>query len=318
MRKHRTNICVLGATGFVGQHLVENLLAQGHNVSILSRISAKDARVRFSSSDVRWVVGDWRQSESLKEAMKDAEICFHLISTTLPRSSNEDPVYDVTSNVCGSIEMLQTAVNLGCRKVVFISSGGTIYGIPQSLPITELHPLEPNSSYGIGKLAIEKYLRLFSTLYGLDYGIVRLANPYGEGQQLDRSQGAVSVFLDRTLSGKAIEIWGDGSVVRDYIYITDAVDGITKVASYAGVEKIFNIGSGSGLSLIYILGEIEKLLNKKANVKFLAARPFDVPSNVLSIDRAKALLHFRPTTSFNQGLDLTASWQKQVLLESKT
>lgn len=311
------NVCVLGATGFIGQHLVERLVLLGHQVSVLSRSEPSVSNIRFPAKSVRWTVGDWNEPGKLVAALKKAEVCFHLISTTLPRSSNDDPIYDVTSNVCGTINLLETALISGCRKVVFVSSGGTVYGAPRSLPITELHPLEPNNSYGIGKLAIEKYLQLFFNLHGLEYGVVRLSNPYGEGQQPNRMQGAVSVFLHRALAQKTIEIWGDGSIVRDYVYISDAVDGLIKVANYAGAERIFNIGSGLGLSLLDIVSEIEKLLMRKINVHYTKGNQFDVPVNVLCIDRAKSLLGFEARMPFNLGLQRTAQWHQTLHRNSK-
>lgn len=308
--------CVLGGTGFIGQHLVQDLVCRGNAVTVLSRSDADTVRQTnpvFSVDAVQWVKGDWSDPVALAAALQGVETCFHLISTSLPRSSNEDPVADITTNVGGTLRLLDHAVALGVKKVVFVSSGGTIYGTPQFLPISESHPLEPNCSYGIGKLAVEKYLQLFSTLHGLDFGIVRLSNPYGEGQQVNRAQGAVSVFLDRVLRGQSIDIWGDGSTVRDYIYVADAVDGILRVADYRGPEKIFNIGSGTGRSLTDILAEIESLLGCKADVRFLAPRAFDVPVNVLCIERARTLLGFDAKVAFAQGIGRTANWQKNQL-----
>ncbi|MGF6570702.1 UDP-glucose 4-epimerase [Paraburkholderia sp. GAS333] len=308
--------CVLGGTGFIGQHLVQDLVCRGDDVTVLSRSDADAVRQTnpaFSVDAVQWVKGDWSDPVALAAAVQSVDVCFHLVSTSLPRSSNEDPVADITTNVGGTLRLLEHAVALGVKKVVFVSSGGTIYGTPQFLPISESHPLEPNCSYGIGKLAIEKYLQLFSTLHGLDFGIVRLSNPYGEGQQINRAQGAVSVFLDRVLRGQSIDIWGDGSIVRDYIYVADAVDGILRAAAYRGPEKIFNIGSGTGRSLTDILAEIESLLGCKADVRFLAPRAFDVPVNVLCIERARTLLEFAPKVTFADGIDRTASWQKTQL-----
>lgn len=301
--------CVLGGTGFIGRHLVNELLMQGNTVSTLSR-TPLDARYASAqrSRGVRSVIGDLADEAAVSDALSGADVCFHLVSTTLPRSSNEDPIYDITSNVGGTLALLQKAVLLGVPRVVFVSSGGTVYGPPQFLPVTENHPLEPNCSYGISKLAIEKYLHLFQTLYGLDYRIVRLANPYGEGQQVDRAQGAVTVFLHRAMAGESIEIWGDGSTVRDYLHVSDAVRGIVSVANDNSQERIFNIGSGEGHPLTYLIDEIKQLLRRDVNVRFLPGRPFDVPKNVLCIERARTVLGFEPKTSFADGLARTAKW----------
>ena len=310
--------CLLGGTGFIGGHLLRKLLEQGHTVSLLSRKSA-DANMSLPpdlpTDRVRWIVGDFRDMSAVANALEGAEQCFHLVSTTLPRSSNDDPIYDISSNVNGTLAMLQTAISLGVKRVIFVSSGGTVYGTPQFLPVSENHPLEPNCSYGIAKLAIEKYLQLFLTLHGLDYRIIRLSNPYGEGQQFNRAQGAVSVFVHRVLTHERIDIWGDGSTVRDYIYVEDAVRGILGVANYSGGERIFNIGSGQGRSLNSILREIEMALRCTADVSYLPGRAFDVPTNVLSIDRARLLIGFNPETDFAEGLARTVEWQRSVLQE---
>ena len=130
--------------------------------------------------------------------------------------------------------MLEVAQKNNIRKVIFVSSGGTVYGIPQEVPIKESHPTEPICSYGIGKLAIEKYLNLFHLLHGMDYCVLRLANPFGERQRVAAEQGAVTVFLDKALRNEEIAIWGDGSVVRDYFYVGDAVSAMTKALAYKG------------------------------------------------------------------------------------
>ena len=135
------------------------------------------------------------------------------------------------------------------RKFIFVSSGGTVYGIPQEVPIKESHPTEPICSYGISKLAIEKYMNLFHLLHGMEYCVLRLANPFGERQRVAAAQGAVTVFLDKALRNEEIEIWGDGSVVRDYFYVSDAVSAMTKALAYEGSSGVFNIGSGVGQSL---------------------------------------------------------------------
>jgi UDP-glucose 4-epimerase len=156
---------------------------------------------------MEFIQGDFTNAVDLERAVDGCTSCVHLVSTTLPKSSNLAPAYDVESNLVGTIRLLELAVRRGMRKVVFVSSGGTVYGIPRSIPIVETDPTEPISSYGITKLAIEKYLHLFHVMHGLDYSILRLSNPYGEGQRLNASQGAVAVFMGKVLDGEPIEIW---------------------------------------------------------------------------------------------------------------
>ena len=232
--------------------------------------------------------------------MPGSEVVFHLVSATLPKSSNDNPVYDVESNVMGTLRLLDIARTNGVRRVVFASSGGTVYGLPHTLPISETHSTEPLVSYGITKLTIEKYLHMYHALHGVDYCVLRLANPFGERQRVSAAQGAVAVFLHRALHGETIHIWGDGSVTRDYIYIQDAIGAFVRALSYQGEQRVFNIGSGQGLSLNEILAAIEKLLGRPVARTYEHGRKFDVPVNVLDISRARELLGWQPSVDFRR------------------
>jgi len=298
----RTRSLVLGGKGFIGSHLVEALLREGADVTVFDRANIPPLNDAATAARARWVDGDFTSDADVGAAMEGCEICYHLVSTTLPSSSNADPVFDVETNIAGTIRLLNHAVRLGVKKVVFISSGGTVYGVPRTVPISEDHPTNPISSYGITKLTIEKYLHLYRTLHGLDYTVLRLSNPFGERQRAHASQGAVAVFMGKVLRGEKIEIWGDGSVVRDYIYIGDAVRAMVLAARYQGDERTFNIGSGVGISLNQILDGIEQVTGLKADRRYTAARAFDVPVSVLATDRAKKALGWTPAMPFLDGL----------------
>jgi UDP-glucose 4-epimerase len=293
---------VLGGKGFIGSHLIDALLRQGMPVTVFDRANIPPLNGAGAAAQVQWIDGDFISDADLGRALAGCGVCFHLVSTTLPQSSNADPVFDVETNIAGTIRLLNHAVREGVKKIVFISSGGTVYGIPRSVPIGEDHPTNPICSYGITKLAIEKYLHLYLTLHGLDYTVLRLSNPFGERQRIHASQGAVAVFMGKVLRGEKIEIWGDGSVVRDYVYIGDAVDAMVKAATYRGEERVFNIGSGTGVNLNQILDGIEQVTGRKADRKYTAARAFDVPVSILACDRARAALGWAATTPFTEGL----------------
>ncbi|MBZ9792892.1 NAD-dependent epimerase/dehydratase family protein [Rhizobium sp. 3T7] len=300
---------VLGGRGFIGSHLIDALLNHGYHVRCFDRPHVPSlsgsplSHVNFESYE-----GDFISETEVASALEGCDICFHLVSTTLPKSSNADPVFDIESNVLGTIRLLNHAVQLGLKKVVFVSSGGTVYGVPSQIPIPETHSTDPLSSYGITKLSIEKYLHLFHSLHGLDYTVLRLANPFGEGQRVHASQGAVAVFLSKVMRGEPVEIWGDGSVVRDYIYIADVVDALLSALEHATNEHVFNIGSGRGHSLNEVLDSIETLTGRSADRRYLPGRPFDVPKNVLSIERAQQLLGWSPRVPFDDGLRKFADW----------
>jgi UDP-glucose 4-epimerase len=300
---------VLGGGGFIGSHLVDTLLKNGHYVRCFDRPNTQLIGASHRRGDkFELYPGDFASEADIAGSLEGCEVCFHLIATTLPKSSNADPVFDVESNVIGTVRLLDHAVKSGLRKIVFVSSGGTVYGVPEHIPILESHPTDPVCSYGITKLAIEKYLQLFHTLHGIDYAILRLANPFGERQRLHASQGAIAVFLGKVLRGETVEIWGDGSVVRDYIYIQDVIDALVVAADETRTEHVFNIGSGRGHSLNELLGAIEKVTGLTAGRRYLPSRTFDVPTNVLSIDKAKRLLNWEPKVSFEDGLRIFTDW----------
>ena len=295
---------VLGGGGFIGSHLVTALLAQGVEVRVLER----PYRTRMPNIPehpaLEWQEGDFGNLQDIHRALKEVDVVFHLVSTTQPKSSNDDPSFDVESNLVATLRLLE---QLRGRNIplIFISSGGTVYGTPQHTPIPETHPTEPTCSYGITKLAIEKYLALHQLLHGLDYRVLRVANPYGPGQEANHAQGVVGTFLSRVMHDEPIEVWGDGSVVRDYLYISDTVSALLQAAAYRGTQRIFNIGSGGGHSVREIIAAVEQVTGKKAKVSYTAARKFDVPVSVLDISRARSELGWQPEVDLHEGLRLT-------------
>lgn len=303
---------VLGGRGFIGSHLVDALLARGHHVRCFDRPHVVPlGEAHLSNPSFELYEGDLVSEADVTEALVGCEVCFHLVSTTLPKSSNADPVFDVESNVLGTVRLLTHAVKSGLNKVIFVSSGGTVYGVPTQLPIPETHPTDPLCSYGISKLAIEKYLGLFNHLHGLDYTVLRIANPYGERQRTHASQGAVAVFLGKVMRGEPVEIWGDGSVVRDYIHIDDVVSALLAALDREGKERVFNIGSGRGVSLNEMLDVIEKVTKRKTIRRYVAGRAFDVPASVLCIERARNTLGWSPQVEFEHGLARITEWLLQ-------
>jgi UDP-glucose 4-epimerase len=253
-------------------------------------------------SDVDWISADLG-TETSAPAMAGAEVVFHLASSTYPSTSNSDAVFDLESNLVGSVRMLKAAVEYQVRRVIFISSGGTVYGVPQQNPIPETHPTDPICSYGIHKLAIEKYLYLFRALKHLDSVVLRVSNIYGEFQSLERPLGAVSHLAHRAVNGIPIEIWGDGTTRRDYIHVDDVVSAVLKSISYQGAEHLFNIGSGRSVSLNQLLDLIRERVSMEIVVNYKPARSFDVQENVLDITRAAVELAWNPIIRLENGLD---------------
>jgi UDP-glucose 4-epimerase len=264
--------------------------------------------VQHFLSHVEWVEGDFTNQRHLREIVKGMDFVIHCICTTLPQSSNENPIYDIYSNLISTLYLLEASRNSDVKRTIFFSSGGTIYGPPKLKPIPEDHQTDPCCSYGIQKLAIEKYFGLYNYLYGLDYAILRVSNAYGERQRPHHSQGAVTVFLHKVLKREEIEIWGDGSVVRDYVYVSDVADAVVALLKYSGKHKLFNISSGIGLSLRDLIQKIENVTGFHARVRFTSGRSFDVPANVLDNSLAKKELLWNPQIGFEEGLRRTMAY----------
>lgn len=298
---------VVGGNGFIGINLVDRLLEGGSPVRIYDR---GPGRFREPPKDAEYLRGELGNHGAIREAIEGMEVVFHLVSTTLPKTSNDDPIHDVRSNLVDTLQLLESCVEAGVRKVVFASSGGTVYGPPRTVPIIEGHPTDPITSYGIVKLAIEKYLHLFHHLHGLDYAALRISNPYGPFQDPTGQQGAIAVFLQNILAGRPITIWGDGEVVRDYLYVSDLAEALV-LASERG-RGVFNIGSGQGASLNQLLEYIATVVGERPEVRYQTGRSLDVPANVLDPDLAKEELGWNPGVDIATGIERTWDWLKKL------
>ena len=299
-------VLVLGGFGFMGAHVVGALLNRRHEVRVLELPGRRPHDLILPQwNDVELVEGDFLDAGTMSTALQGVEVVIHLVCTVLPEQSNEDPIYDVESNMVGTMRMLSLARRHGVRKVVFSSSGGIVYGRAQSIPITEDHRTEPLCSYGITKLAIEKYLALYRRLGQLGYVVLRCANPYGEGQDGSRPQGAVGVFLSRLREGKPIHIWGDGLAIRDYVYVKDVAEAFVLATEMDTQSRVFNIGSGTGTSLNGLIKIMAGVTGIAPEVTYGGARWLDVPVNVLDVSLAERGLGWMPRTGLVEGIRRT-------------
>ncbi len=300
-------ILVIGGSGFLGHNLILRLRRAGYPVTCFDRYQAPF----LNECGAGFIAGDIQEKSLIREALKDVDVVFHLACTILPQMSNSDPYYDVMSNVGGTLQMLDAAVENKVKKVIFLSSGGTVYGIPGSVPIREDHPTNPTCSYGISKLAIEKYLRLYNQLHGLNTCSVRLANPYGPFQRVKAMQGVIPVFCYSALMDEEIKIWGDGSVRRDFIYVDDAVSALMQIMKKEELPPELNIGSGESVSINELLTLIHEITGKELKSVYTGKRDFDVPVNVLDISLAKSVLQWSPEFSLRDGLTHTVQWIRE-------
>jgi len=264
---------VLGGTGFIGSHLV-------------GRLEAPRVVGRAIDSD------DFSDAGS---AVSGCDVVYHLINRMPPDS--RDARYGVWDLV-SLVEILNACVDHEVKKVVFTSSGGTVYGQTGGFAVNESDPTDPISFYGVTKLAIEKYLHAYQVQFGLEYCILRIANAYGPGQ----THGVIPRLFHCAMTGEAFELWGDGSVMRDYVYVDDVVDALIEARNQEGV---FNIGTGVGVTILELIERIESLTRKPVNLNVSEGRKVDVAANVLDFSKALRTFRWAPKTLLADGLKKT-------------
>ena len=299
---------VLGGNGFIGSHVVDALLNDGYFVRVLDR---SPEMFRKSLDRVDYFRGLFDDIPLLIEALQGIDIVYHFISTTVPGTSNQDPVSDIQSNLISTVRLFEQMNKTGVERIVFLSSGGTVYGIPKQWPINEDHPTQPICSYGIVKVANESYLQIFQELHNIRPVILRASNPYGERQGHIGVQGVIGTFLAKVAKGESIQIWGDGNIIRDFIYVGDLVR-LCVVAAESEYCGVFNAGSGKGHSINHILKEIIAITGVTPQVDYKPGRAFDIPRVVLDISKAVKTFGWNPDTELQNGIKKTWSWMQNI------
>ncbi|MDQ3021123.1 MAG: NAD-dependent epimerase/dehydratase family protein [Bacteroidota bacterium] len=303
---------VFGGGGFIGSHLCDELLSKDYEVTIFDKINFSKKNITHLINKIKIIEGDFNNEIDLSGSLKDIDYVFHLVSSTLPATSNENPVYDAETNLISSLKLFKECSEIKIKKIIFVSSGGTVYGVPDKIPIRENYNSNPICSYGIIKKTIEEYLFIFEKIYGLDYYIFRLSNPYGARQNPLAAQGVISVFINKVINNDKITIWGDGKVIRDYIYIKDVVKVLVDSLSKDSQEKIFNLSSGKGHSLNEIIKLIKKVSGKEIRVENKVGRSIDVPVNVLDNTLIKKIFNWKPKTTIEEGISLTYNYLNKI------
>ncbi len=307
---------MLGAGGFIGTNLCLALGARGLPVTGFGRAPAPPAALA-GMGGLGWRRGDVERLGGPDALVSGHSHLFDLIGAGLPNSSNENPAQIVADGMPPRIRLLDACRRQGVRRIVFASSGGTVYGPGNGEPIPETAPTDPISAYGIGKLAAEKYLALYHHLYGLEYRVLRIANAYGPHQHPLREQGLVASVLHRLLTDTPIPVWGDGTVVRDYVHIDDVVAAMLAVAFEGdGGPRLFNVGSGIGRSVRSVIADAARVAGRPARIVAMPGRRADVPVNILDSSRLRQRTGWSPAVGWEAGLAGTTDWLRQASAKS--
>ena len=311
---------ILGATGFIGGNLVRTLVARGEYPRILVRSSSSLSFLEDILDRIEIVYGDFQDPESLQDVTKDIDVIFHLISTTSPSSPMGSSLDDAASNLVPTIRLVEQAIANGVKKIVYTSSGGTVYGEPQIIPIPEEHPLLPKSVYGQSKLTLENFLNFYARSTTLDVNILRISNPFGAGQNPLKAQGIIAVAMNCAYSNQVLKLYGNGEAVRDYLYIDDVTEALILAAQKPG-SSIVNISSGIGYSVRDIVQAVEEVSGRIIKKEFIPARYSDVSVSILSNRRALEIYGWSPKIGLYEGLarlDKMRKTKRRIILESST
>lgn len=299
-------VAVTGASGFLGGAILRALVADGHEVRALDMAPG-------TMADVRWFSGSALAAPQDAAFLAGADCLIHLAWSSKPATANQAFGDDARTNVEGSLRLLEAARDAGVKTVIFASSGGTVYGRARAAPIPEDHPLDPINAYAAGKAAFEGYLRAFCHIHAMRALVLRVSNPFGPGQYGERGQGLIATAIWRALRGLPVEVWGDGGIIRDYLFIDDAAEAFARATRHRGESDVFNIGSGVGRSIREVLAAVSLALGERIEIDQKGARPIDAPVNVLDPGKAARALGWSARTPFEEALRRTVTWARSAV-----
>jgi UDP-glucose 4-epimerase len=299
-------ILFTGGAGFIGSNVVDALVKDGHEVTVLDNLSTgKEENI---NPEVKFYNVDLLDMESLELVFREfkPDVVNHHAAQIDVRKSVEDPAFDAETNIIGSINLFELSINAGVSRIIFSSTGGALYGELEKLPASEDTSIEPLSPYGVAKYCAENYLNYFKRLYGIERVILRYANVYGPRQDPLGEAGVVAIFTGKILKGEKPVIYGDGTQTRDYIYVEDVVK--ANVLALEGKEGIYNIGTGKETSVNELIEVFSKVLGREIKSEYAPPRKGEVHRISLGADMAKKELGFVPKYSLEEGLKKTIEW----------
>lgn len=299
---------VLGANGFIGSHLVDALANRGDEVVAFGRF--KGETMFAVKPNITKFYGDFLNESDLDNALKGIDYVYHFISTTTPAAAENNPTIDIETNVRMSVELFNLCVKHGVKRVFFASTGGSVYGSNPNPPYSEEDSALPYSPYAIGKLSIEHYLRYFKKKHGLDSVTFRISNPYGERQPFHRKQGVIPIFIESICRNEPVTVYGDGTMVRDFVYVKDVARMIADVGVGSFEHDLYNIGSGEGVSVNTILETVERVTGREAKIVHAETPTTFVHAAVLNTERFKSEFDSAPGITLEEGIERTYNYIK--------
>ena len=302
------NVLVTGGAGFIGSHVVKILLDAGHQVSVLDNLSL--GRRESVDPRAKLVVGDISDAQKAKEALMGTEAVIHMAGLIVVPDSVKDPIKYCTTNVLGTIKLLEVMRSLNVKKIIF-SSSACVYGTPEKLPLKEDAGVHPDNPYGASKAAIESYLQTYNAVYGFDSIILRYFNPYGPREMHEPETHAIPCFVKSVLAKKPIPLYWNGEQIRDFIYIDDLVRAHTDVLGLKG-HQIFNIGTEKGVKVREVIDLLFKIVGYEVPIDDLGKRPGDVPANYASSAKLNKAIGWKANTSLEEGLTKTVEFFKTL------
>lgn len=301
------NTLVIGGAGYIGAHLVLQLIATGRRVTVLARSATPRNEL---PKGVDYVTGDFAQHDLVCKLLDAHQEVIHLAYATVPNTSFEDPLADLLQNLPPTVHLFSAAAERRVR-LVLVSSGGTVYGEAIELPIRETHHTKPISPYGVTKLTLENYAYVYAATHGLKFVCVRPANAYGVGQRPFVGQGFIATAMTYAMRGMPIMVFGQHGTIRDYLYVSDLASGIVSALEQGHLSETYNLGSGIGLSNLDVIEVFKPLMREigcEVQIENLPERAFDVKSNVLDATKLKIDTGWKPQVGFKEGMIITRDW----------
>ena len=302
---------VTGGAGFIGSNLVKLLVGEGHDVTVLDNLSSGYAENLAPFGTVELVEGDIRDEQAVAKAMQGADVVFHLAASVGNTRSIDNPVEDAEVNLIGTIKVLEAMRTAGTRRIVVSSSAG-IFGELRTLPITEDHPLHPDSPYGASKLAEEKVAFAYRSLYGLEVAALRYFNVYGVNQRYDAYGNVIPIFTHRIFASEPVVVFGDGEQTRDFVHVSDVARANYLAGTKPEASGAYNLGSATRVTINHLAELMIRLSGRSVPVEHHGERPGDVRDSLADISQARSVLGFEPQVQLEDGLREYLAWAEHA------